>query len=119
MNLLRAIFVFLSIFISGFSIVEIAVIVNNKKPTESISVSDVNNIYKVRVSRFTDSSPINISYQRAVNDGFQLFVNFVIVRPMIQLYRFWASRLFDGRLLRPVNLNSFRYPSIFGVTARI
>ncbi|MBL4868879.1 MAG: hypothetical protein JKY67_21145 [Pseudomonadales bacterium] len=104
---MRKLFLFLTLFMwvsaaSPTSAAGIAIIVNVKNPTEDLSVLDLKNIYNVRLSRFGDNSPIILSYQPGENEVSQQFFDLVVGRTMTQLNRFWATKIFSGRMLRPM-----------------
>lgn len=83
---------------------DIAVIVNIDNPTEIVSYADIKNIYRVRMSLFSDGGPIILSYQPASLEITQRFFDLAVGRSMTQLNRFWATRIFAGRMRRPVKL---------------
>ena len=106
MNQLIKLTIFIASFTPLFSIADIAVIVHIDNPLEHISEEQIKNIYKVRQLRFPDSSPIVLSYQPDNLVVTQQFFQKVLGRPMSQHSGFWATRVFSGRMLRPVKLKS-------------
>ncbi|MBV1880275.1 MAG: hypothetical protein KUG82_01515 [Pseudomonadales bacterium] len=95
---------FSSLFVTLPVVADIAVIVNTNNVTETMSVPDLKNIYNVRKSRFVDNSPIILSYQNGENEISKRFFELVVGRSMMQLNRFWATKIFSGRMLRPIKL---------------
>jgi len=98
----------IALFTPLLSMADIAVIVHIDNPIDTLSTADIKSIYKVRRLRFPDSSAIVLSYQPDNLGITQQFFQRVIGRPMSQHSRFWATRVFSGRMLRPVKLMNDR-----------
>ena len=81
---------------------DIAIIVHNSNTTNSISKAELKNIYRVRVSHFINRTPIIISYQPAEKEISQHFFSHVVEKSLTQLNRFWATKIFSGRMERPL-----------------
>ncbi|MBL4868277.1 MAG: hypothetical protein JKY67_18075 [Pseudomonadales bacterium] len=95
---------FITLFSPLISVADIALVVHIDNPLVSLSADEIKGIYKVRRLRFPDSSPIILSYQPDTLEITQQFFQRVLGRPMSQHSRFWATRVFSGRMLRPVKL---------------
>lgn len=95
---------FIALLSPNLVLADIAVIVNVDNPTVTISPVDLKNIYRVRVAHFSDTYPIILSYQPAENEVTQLFFNLVIDKSMTELTRYWATKIFSGRMERPIKL---------------
>ena len=85
-------------------IADIAVVVNVNNPSNAISISELKNIYRVRISEFSDENPITLSYQPAASETTQHFFRLVIGKSMAQISRVWARKIFSGRMRRPIKL---------------
>ena len=94
------------LFFSLSSTADIAVVVNVNNPYTAASSADLKNMYRARVSEFSEGNPIVLSYQPANLDITHLFFDTVVGKSMTQLHRFWASRIFSGRMRKPIKLDN-------------
>ena len=73
MKRLIKLILFISVFIPLACFADIAVIVNVNNPSSTLSVSELKNIYRVRISQFYDNNPITLSYQSSDSEITQQF----------------------------------------------
>ena len=96
----------IALLIPNLALADIAVIVNINNSTDILSPGDLRNIYRVRTSVFPDASAIILSYQPTEQEVTLQFFDLVVGQSMTQLNRYWATRIFSGRMQRPVKLRN-------------